>query len=163
MPLLLIMWFCHPGPLCNISWYLELWSFIIIFLAPPPQFCFNPVWRICSCLFVFICLHSAILTLCLLTFAFCLPAHLSSMLSSYLSSCLFLTLIYFLDLYHPIINLHVHTHTFLKTTPLLYLGCTSTQVSCDSQLCCLCVRTGVYPLLINPFYPIQNPPGVVVS
>lgn len=37
------------------------------------------------CLFVSICLHSAVLTLCLLTFAFCLSAHLSSVLSSYLS------------------------------------------------------------------------------
>lgn len=62
---------------------------------------FNLVWR----LFVSICLHSAILTLCLLTFAFWLSAHLSSMLSSYLSS----SPIYFLYLYHPITRLHIHT------------------------------------------------------
>lgn len=59
------------------------------------------------CLFVSVCLHSAALTLCLLTFAFRLPAHLSRCPLTSPPVCP--TPIYLLYLYHPITHLLIRT------------------------------------------------------
>lgn len=97
----------HPGSLCCISWYLKPCSFSIFFLTFQSSLAY-----LLLCPFVSICLHSAILTLRFLTFAFCLPAHLSSMLSSYLSACLS-------DSQFTLSICSIQSHTFTFTHSLL--------------------------------------------
>ena len=157
----MLVWYQLPSQYLVISWT-RLPSFFRRFQSSVAYLLLR--------LFVSICLHSAALTLCLLTFASCLSAHLSSTLSSYLPSCLSDSNL--LSVSAPSNHTPPHSHMPSLNLHLFSTGDEATRRSpaivnavyicvyvcvCVCVFVCVCVYAGVYLLLINPLHPVQPP------